>query len=271
MNKPYVRVPPGRKFPRRHRLAVCFGKNFMEGKNMEFANEQMLRPSVARERLNRLQPMLARHLAGMGSESRIQKRRHRLFERLDLPCRSLESFFWNRFQRGDDCYLAGEVATDLVCELLVGKTAYKPTKGKLGSWLSSAIQCDILDLLARERTRLDHHDRLALHGENLRRRQQDPVGYRLEREELLRQAEILTESLGNPREMAVGQGILRSLRDTGDLPVQTRLAEELGMTDTEVTRSKQGWLTALRGPLADRAVVLQGGFVADTPGGVLKA
>jgi hypothetical protein len=238
---------------------------------MEFASEKMLRPSVARERLNKLQPMMSRHLAGMGSDSTVLKRRDRLFVRLDLPCRSLESFYWNHVGRGDDCYLAGEVATDLVCKLLDGKTAYRPSKGKLGSWLSRAIHCDILDLLAREKTRLDHRDTLAWHGETMRRRQQAGVGDHFEREELLRQVEILTNSLCDPRKRAVGNGILRGLRETGDMPVQTQLGKELGMTNTEVTRSKQEWLNDVRGPLADRAVDLQAGFVAETRGWVIKA
>jgi hypothetical protein len=233
--------------------------------------ENLLRPSEARARLNRLQPMLARHLAGMGSARERADRKNRLFEGLFLPCHSLEGFFWNRFQRGTDCYLAGEVATDLVCKLLQGETAYRASKGKLGPWVSGAIQCDVLDLLAREKTRLDHQDRLARHGEFLRRRTETPVGEHLDQDDFLEQVERLTQDLGNPRELAVAQSILSSLRETGEMPVQTRLAEALNLSDAEVTRCKQGWLAKLRGPLADRAVVLGVCFEAEARSGMLKA
>ena len=238
---------------------------------MGLISEKMLRPSVARKRLNRMQTRLVHHLAGMGTASQIKKRQDGLFLSLDLPCRSLESYFWNRLQRGDDCYLAGYVAGGLICKLLDRKTNYNPSKGRLGTWLGKAIYCDILDLLAREGTRMDHKERLGWHRETLGRRQQERVGDRLEREEFLRQAEFQTDNLENKRHKAVGKAILHSLRLSGEMPVQARLAEELGLTDTEVTRSKQGWQTALRGPNADRAVVLEGGFVDETPNGVLKA
>lgn len=237
---------------------------------MELGYEKWLRPTVARERLNRLEPALARHLAGMGSPAARAQRRNRLMESLDLPCRSLEAYFWARFHRHADGYLTGEVVAELIIKLLDGTSGYRSSKGRLGPWLSGAIRCDVLDLLAREKTRIDHRERLARHAAQVRGRGWNSAQVNLDQEDLLACVARVIRSVRDPVEAAIGREILRSLRETGDLPVQAVLAEELGVSDPVISRGKQALFAKLRGPLADRAVVLGGGFTASGHVDVLK-
>ncbi|MCY2939529.1 MAG: hypothetical protein NTV55_14385 [Planctomycetota bacterium] len=233
---------------------------------MEQMHDTLLKPSEARLRLNSLQGSLTRYLAG-GMRSRRTARRNRLMLRLDLPCNSLESFFWSRHKRQSECCVAG----NLIDKLLDGLTSFRPERGNLGSWMSSAIHCDVLDLLKRETTAQDHAERLKRHTLALRRRGETPVGSGLERQEFFARVEDVVQTVVDPVEAAIGRRILQSLRETGDMPVQTTLAEALGVSDPLITRGKQALFAKLRGPLAGRAVVFGPGFAATTPVQVLKA